>query len=256
MTTHGLGCIPDHRPDVDEDLRERHVGMLIGAEPSTLPTHVDYSHFLGRVPDQLNTNSCVGQAFATSIYLRAQIMGEPLPRPSAKAIYDIARLIDTPGELADVGSRPRAALLGMQEYGLVADERWPLTIANVDEPPPLDVFRAGLAAMLSGYYRIGGGDLATLARIALARGFLPFFAMPTDESFRSYDGSAPWDGLRGPLLGYHAMTLVGYAPGFLYLANSWGSRWGAAGFGRITDGAFNAIAFDVLVPTVIPSRLT
>lgn len=238
----GLGHIPDDHATVDEDLRERHVGVLLGAAAGELPSIVDYSSMLERIPDQGSTSSCVGQAFATAIFLRAHLDGIPLPRPSAKAIYDVARLIETPNALIDIGSRPRLAVQGMQDYGIVAEERWPLTEANVNTPPPLDVFRAGLGAKLSGHYRIGGADVGTLLRSALARGFVPVFAMDVDDAYLAYDGSAIYGGLTAPRVGSHMQAVVGYGAEYFLVANSWGAGWGQRGLARIAADFFNTAA--------------
>jgi hypothetical protein len=256
MTTRGLGHIPDEEKDVLDDLAHRHVGTLLGP-PSSAPASLDYSALLDAVQNQGPTNSCVGQAFATSLYIRSKIAGAPIARPSAKAIYDVARLLDGPRRsIVDIGSRPRLAIEGMQDYGLVADERWPLTASNVNVPPPLDVFRAGLDAMLSGHYRIGAGiGASSLARSALARGFVPFFAMPVDASFYDHDGSAVVANIASGVIGNHAMAIVGYDESSLLVVNSWGAEWGRSGFCRLAFSLFDATAFDVIVPTIIPSHV-
>jgi hypothetical protein len=249
----GLGAIPDAAEDVEEDLRRHHVGQLVGAAPVALPDRVDYSSLVGPIPDQEWSSACVGFAFATAIYLRSRIAGHPMAeRPSAKAIYDIARLGDTQDWLADVGSRPRAAVDGMQTFGLVAESRWPLTADNVNEKPPLDVFRAGVGALLSGHYRISG-DVAVLARQALAKGFPVFFAMPVDKAFMQLEDADVYEG-GGEPLGSHAMCLVGYEPGAFIVANSWGPSWAVGGIGRISDACLSR-AFDLLVPTIIPEAV-
>lgn len=256
MTVRGLGAIPDLAEDVADDLRRFHVAQLVGAAPVAATERIDYSSLVGPIPDQGSSSSCVGFAFATAIYVRSRISGFPLAeRPSAKAIYDVARLGDVQDWLADVGSRPRAAIDGMTTFGLVAESRWPLTATNVNDKPPLDVFRAGVGALLSGHYRIGGADIATLARQALAKGFPVFFAMPVDDAFLRLSDASVYEGPR-EILGNHAMALVGYEPDSFLVANSWGPSWGMGGFGRISDACLNARAFDVLVCTTIPEKIT
>ncbi len=252
------GHIADHEHDVASDLRHRHIGALLGASSSALPESVDHSHHLLEVPDQGGTSSCVGQAFATAIFIRAAIAGNPIPRPSPKAIYDMARLVDAPREsLHDEGSRPRAAILGLQDYGMVAESRWPLTDANVNQPPPLDVFQHGLDAMLTGYYRIGSGPgAATLIRQALAKGFIPAFAMDVDMAYEQLGRDEVYDGPKGPLLGGHMQAFSGYGPGYFIVAGSWSSAFARDGFARVTDAFVERGASDILVCTTVPTKVT
>jgi hypothetical protein len=253
----GLGHLADHANDVEADLRLKHVGHLLAA-PARAPLAVNYADHLDAVQDQGPTSSCVGNALSSSIYLRAKLAGTPIPRPSRKAIYDFARLVDDPHKgLLDLGSRPRAAMVGLQDYGIVPESRWPLDFARINELPPNDVFQHAVDAMVTDYYRVGAGaGAATLVRQALARGFCPTFAMEVDQAYEDYDGSFTWDGLKGPSLGGHYQCVIGYGEDYLVVLNSWSSAWGDHGFARIGDRAFDAAATDILVPTVVPSRLT
>lgn len=253
-----FGAIPDHAADVDDDLRSRHVGILLGASPSLFgaSANVDWSGFLGRVPDQAATSACVGFAFATACFMRASISGHAIPRPSAKAIYDFARLIDMPAVLEDIGSRPRSAIQGMREYGLLAEDRWPMT-TPINELPPLDIFIHGRDALLTGHYRIEPGPgCGGLIRRALVAGFIPTFAMPVDEAYLTYDGSSVYQGVAGNVVGRHAQAVIGCTEDTFLVANSWGRRWGLEGMARIAASFFDTVAVaDVLVPTVIPAEV-
>jgi len=253
----GLGHVADLDQHVEDDLRNRHIGHLVGAALVGAPTSLDYSGLLRQIPDQGGSSSCVGQAFATSIYLHAQITAQPIPRPSPKAIYDGARLLDAPHEaMVDFGSRPRSAIIGMQDFGLVAEDRWPLNESNVNVPPPLDVWQAGLGQMLSGWYRIASGQgAATLVRSALTRGFCPTFAMPVDVDYQNIADGTIYDGLYHASIGSHMQCVDGFGTGWLLVANSWGSSWGVRGHARISDAAFERLAGDILVPTVVPVSL-
>ena len=248
-----LGHVPDYADEVADDLERRHVGALIGAAPFAVPPTVDFSSLVGPIPDQGGSSSCVGNALSTAVLVRSDIAGHRLARPSRKAIYDMARLIDDPrAAMHDQGSRPRAAIVGMTDYGLVAEDRWPLTDANVNQAPPLDVFAHGLDAMVTGHYRIAPGPgCASLIRMALAKGFCPCIALQVDQAFMAYDGGVYVGGGKG--LGGHYLCCVGYGDGWIRVANSWGAEWGEAGYCRIDDAVIDSMAVsDILVVTVVP----
>lgn len=252
------GHVPDSSARVACDLLVRHSDKLLGA-PLHIPERVDHSPLLDAVPDQGGTSSCVGQAFGTSVYLRAKIAGHPIQRPSRRAIYDFARLCENPqGLLEDSGSMPGMAVLGMQQYGLVSDARWPLDEDNINSPPPEDVFQHALDATVGEYYRIESGfGCAEGIRQALAKGYVPAFAMDVDASYEEMTPDEIYQGPSGKSLGGHMQAIVGYAPGYFLIAGSWGYGFARNGFARISDKFFDdGGASDILVPTLVPPKVT
>ena len=251
----GLGHLPDRASDKQST---PHVHALIGAGASLPPLEVDASTLLTEVPDQGPTSACVGASLATSIYLHAKTAGRPIDRPSAAAIYALARLGDGARHpLPDTGSRPTLAMVEAQTNGLVADARWPLRVDTVLDVPPLDVFENGLDAKLDAYYAIPSGPgAAALIRRALAAGCYPIFATPVDEAYERYVGGI-YVGCTGTALGGHMQCLVGYDAKTFMVANSWGPQWGAGGFARVSADWLESYAVtDILVPTTAPARVT
>jgi hypothetical protein len=246
------GHIEDDRDFVLADLATRHVSALVGVRFSATQ-NVDHSHYLDAIQDQGPSNSCVGQALATSLYMRGQIAGDPIVRPSALAIYSFARMVDAPYQaLSDDGSRPRSAMRGLTEYGLVANRRWPLDMARVNEAPPLDVFHSALDSVVTDYYRIASGlGCSSLIRTALAKGYIPVLAIPVDDAFEQL-GDGVYAGPQGPSLGSHMVAVVGSTDGALLLCNSWGTGWARGGLGLVADMFVDRYARDILVPTVAP----
>ena len=261
MTLHGAPTRRGYghlRDAADE--RDRHVGQLLGAvTPGVpLPKAIDRSVYLDGVQDQGPTSSCVGQAIASAAFLVGAIAGKPIARPSALAIYALARELDAPKEdLVDLGCAPRSALKACASFGLCASTRWPFDAGKVDEPLSWDVLQHAIDGRLTGYYRSDTGDVALQLRTAISLGHIPIFGMPVDLSYEQWDGSGVYAGLAGEVLGYHAQAIIGYDGADFLVLNSWGRSWGADGIARI-DGAFVAgpDCFDRWVLTVTPPEVT
>ena len=255
MRRRGYGHLPDR---ISDTLATPHVTALIGVVGPP-PVEVDASSLLTEIPDQGPTNSCVGQALATSIYLHAKSADRPINRPSAAAIYALARLGDGARHpLPDTGSRPTIAMVEAQSNGLVADARWPLRVDTVLDVPPLDVFEHALEAKLDAYYRIPSGPGASqMIKLAIAMGCYPIFAMPVDEAYERYDGSGVYQGVTGPVLGGHMQCFAGYYADSFIVSNSWSDHWGIRGFARVSSAWLDSYAVtDILVPTTAPARVT
>lgn len=268
MTLRGCGFHSDPDEIVSAQLIAYHARALVGAAPSSLPASFSWRAMLPTLPggspdmvDQGRTSACVGAALSSSILLRSHISGNPIKRPSVKAIYDLARMQAAPraATLFDGGCSPTDAINGIKEYGLVAEWRWPLQDQNagtdyINAKPPLDVFHHGLEALLGQHYRIAPGrGAAQLLREALFQGYIPTFAMDVFEDYQSYDGSAVYRSTGGHFVGRHMQAIVGWAEDYFEVLNSWGLDWGDAGFSRIADSFIESRGVDsLLVPTVIP----
>lgn len=256
----GKGCLRDPADVVRAEILERPVGQLLAVRrPVIVHPSCSWVPYVETIPDQGATEACVGHAFATSLHVRSLLAGSPIARPSAKGIYDVARLLDRPGQpLVDVGCSPSAALHGMARFGLVAEERWPTTEGGIDERPPLDVFTHGLGSLLSGWYRIASGPgAAEGVRAALAAGHVPVFAMDVDEAYEDHDGADVVRALAGPVVGRHMQALVGYGPEGFTVAGSWGRAWGRGGYAVIAEELLESPACDgFIVPTLLPLQVT
>lgn len=228
-----FGAIPDRLADAELDGRTRHVSGLIGAQPGYAPTR-DWSVLLDFVPDQQSTNRCVGWSFSSAMYLAGQAKGQPIPRPSAKWLYDIARYYDTPNVLVDIGSRPRSMALAATRHGVISEERLASTVANVDEPPPFDCDLSAASAVFTGYYKLDG-NVPTLMRMALDKGHFPVFSIVVHEGFTDLRRGDVYDEPQGAELGRHMLTAIAYRAGMFKILNSWGRYWCDDGFCWMTD---------------------
>ena len=246
----GCGFLPDPDEIVSAQLVAYHARALVGAAPSSLPREFSWRAHVPSIANQGASSSCVGQAFASALYLRAALMGSPIKRPSPKAIYDLARMQDNrTAPLFDGGCSPTDAINGIKLSGIVAEERWPLILPTDDDPgnvnvkPDWDVFQHGLAATIGQHYRIQDGNgAAQLIREAIHQRYVPVFAMDVFEDYRSYDGSAVYRTTGGSYVGRHMQAIVGWADDYFEVLNSWGDEWGDGGYSRISESLIQSKA--------------
>lgn len=249
--TWGTGCIPD--PD-DMVARENQAQPLAGfVNPGAeRPAAVSWAHRLDQILDQGDTNSCVGCAIATAIYLRGQNT-VPIPRPSEKAIYDLARGRDQGAnrdEYDDVGCRPHNAIEAIHLHGLVHREAWPLWTEDpsltvlkprpetrwVNVPPDFALFRQAIDARLTGHFRGDFGPIAATLERALYLGQIPVYAQYVRHDYGAVRGDDVYDvpsDEREADLPSHMQAIVGYDEVSFHIASSWGRGHGNEGIVRV-----------------------
>jgi len=211
----------------------------VGTTRGTVPATLDLSKYLDRVLDQLSTNQCVGCATATSIYLRGQYLRTPVRRPSSQALYAVAQMMEG-GPILDVGCRPAVLINGAMEYGVVAEDRYPIDVKTIRDEIPLDVFEAGQDALVEDWAFLRPRDISFGVRSALCSGVFPTFGMPVDDEFMTMSSSKVYGPSKpGPTLGSHMMCMVGYYPGAFVAVNSWGEGWGDSGFVHLSEDWVN-----------------
>lgn len=256
--TRRCGFLPDAEELVSTELQSRHARALIG-EAAVLPGYWDFVAQVQGIPDQGRTSSCVAQAFSTSFETRSHIIGAPIERPSVLAGYTGGRLVAAPrAPMVDAGSNPLAVLAAYEQYGLVAESRFPFSEEAVNAPLPLDVFQHGADATLGGHYRIpAGAGVGLELRRALFAGYIPVFAMSVDQRFFDLADGRAYMPSGGPKLGRHMQAIVGYAPGMFLIAGSWGREWAEGGFAWIDERFIESSeASSFIVPTIIPTQVS
>lgn len=234
------GLIHDLLSDIEDDLRrpDRNFGVHsdnIGG--SLLASSVDYTKNIDYIRDQQFTQACVGFAMTRAAHIRAQLLGLSMTHPSPAAPYTAALAYDVPepGQLVDIGCRPRAcamALMDPEMCAMVPESVYPFAAHTVTRRLPMHVYRAADGAKFH-YYRIAGDGTARLDAImrALTLGHPVVFGLATDQAFHDYAGGIYWP--EGEDLGAHMMCLVGYSAGCYVAVNSWGKFWGDNGLIRI-----------------------
>ncbi|MBP7678681.1 MAG: C1 family peptidase [Thermoanaerobaculia bacterium] len=216
--------VPDHR-----DLRweaPRHVRRA-------LPAAVDLRPGCPPVEDQRPLNACSAHAIGAALWFDERRQGEEAPLPSRLFLYWVERAKEhTVGTNAPVSLRDgyRAAA----RTGVCSEKLWPWRPGRFAEKPARRCFTEARTRRAVTYHRVPR-ELDHL-RGCLAQGFPFTLGISVHERFESRavreTGRVPMPARGERTLGGHAVLAVGYdarSRRFL-VRNSWGRRWGMAGY--------------------------
>jgi hypothetical protein len=192
--------------------------------------------------------SCVGYA-TSSIREHYARMKQQDVELSPLFIYWFARALDDM-TFSDGGCRIANALTCLNAYG-ACEERYHASVRGTNS----DVFVAPNTAamvsarsfMISGYS--GVFNLLSIKE-SLSHGNPVVAGIPVYSSLESKEvdatGVVPMPGPREPLLGGHAVALIGYddATKLVKFHNSWGTNWGDKGYGYIPYKFLETLSFD------------
>lgn len=226
--TAGYGWIPD-LPD-QRDL----LYAVPPAPPIPLPAQTDLRAQCPSVYDQGQLGSCTANAIAGALQFDEAKQGEAdTTLLSRLFIYYNERVMEgTVG--TDSGAMIRDGIKTVNAVGACPESEWPYDIARFTEKPS-DACYADAATHRALQYQRVSHDL-TQMRTCLASGFPFVFGFSVYESFESkavaHTGVAPMPAHGERVIGGHAVMAVGYddtAATFL-VRNSWGTRWGLAGY--------------------------
>lgn len=270
----GFGWIPDEATVREADRDSRPLTGLVGGAGTSRPVAISYAGLLDRIIDQQGLNACVGVSLSTCIYLRGRAEGRrSMRRPSAKAIYDVARQNALfGGPLLDIGCRPRDAIEGIAKHGLVAEEEWPLFTDDeellklggapgvrdrwVNTEPPFDIFHQMFDAAFTGYARADYGDIIGALETALCQRQFPAFGMSTRTDYSHVGPNDVYDVESGAMPNGepgHMQAICGYDADAFHIVSSWGETHGDGGIVRIAKSFIaGPFCFDRIVVTSVP----
>ena len=228
----GLGLIDPHRWDPKNNAHPAHTS--IGAIGS-LPKSVSMTDLVFIPPDlpfmdQFQNQKCVGCMGLQVVHVTSRAMGITPITPSDNALYYQGRARRYGWDaIWDGGSNPHEVLSSMREVGIVRYADWPHDTA-INACPPPDAYRKGADKDWFTYEWILSGSTArTRETMAILASRCPVgAALQVDEGLEAWmPGDDPWERC-GPILGGHAVTIVGYyvlASGevVFIVANSWGA---------------------------------
>ncbi|MEY4730288.1 MAG: hypothetical protein RL020_1446 [Pseudomonadota bacterium] len=249
----------DARPD-RLDFRDLPYRPPLRSLPPDYPLDTDVRRFIGSyiaeglVLNQGNQGACTGFGLAcVANYLlwtrHLETKSKHAFAPvSPRMLYELAKRYDEwPGADYD-GSSCRGALKAWHKHGVCSEQGWPYKLDSDGNPvfirPQKKWLQEAALRPLGVYYRI---DRASIVDIQAAI----FNIGAVYVSANAHDG---WEALSHPgkktapptrhkdlpsikpitdkkSLGGHAFALVGYNERGFIVQNSWGTSWGAAGFG-------------------------
>ena len=221
------GWIPD-LPDTRD--------YVFAAPPAleAIPRRADLRPGCPAVYSQGDLGSCTAQAIAAALEFdqRKQAQADAFT-PSRLFIYYNERVIEGTVD-EDSGAMLRDGIKSVSKQGAPHETLWPYKIPKFRTKPTAPAYRDAGNHQAVLYQRVP----RTLDQFkgCLAAGYPFVFGFSVYESFESRTvastGDAPMPSPSEELLGGHAVLAVGYddARSRFLVRNSWGARWGLAGY--------------------------
>lgn len=206
---------------------------VLQAAPN-LPSTADVRTHCPPIFDQGQLGSCTANAgcAAASFVLRKQ--GAADPTFSRLDLYAATRELEGTPLNEDSGAQVRSVFKAMRAYGVCTEKTWPYVPSKFSHAPPRRAVIEALSHRALSYH-----SCRTLYAIktSLAQGwpaiggFTCFSSMFTAAVEAT--GQIPLPGSNDGVEGGHCVMFVGYddMQQHFVFQNSWGSSWGAGGFG-------------------------
>jgi C1A family cysteine protease len=216
------------------------------AELVALPASVDLRQWCSPIKDQGSLGSCVPNCWSSGFeWLQKKLQPSVYFAGSMLALYKWARDLD--GSTGDVGTTDQTMNRVVTQTGVAHESLWPYTISQFDVEPPSSVKTDAAKAKATKTNTVGGSVSAIKAALNQ-----PVPVMFTFNVYQGYEDATNYGGHiampSGTPLGGHCNLLVGYndasanrdgSSGAFIVQNSWGTVWGASGFGYMPYGYSN-----------------
>jgi C1A family cysteine protease len=255
---YGMGWLPDY-PDfrdytsesdsVQPLLKQMKVGKK--AAKGTLPPSVDLRPWCAPIEDQGSLGSCTANAGVGMMeYFERKAFGKHIDA-SRLFLYKVTRnLLHWTG---DTGAFLRSTMGALVLFGVPAEEYWPYKIPDFDKEPSAFCYAFAQAYRAISYYRLdppgtAPADLLNRIKTNLSASLPSMFGFTVYSSYTqaAATGKIPYPTPKEKIVGGHAIVAVGYddkmkikntnpgaveTVGAFLIRNSWGTGWGAAGYG-------------------------
>lgn len=247
----GLGYLrdlPDIRdlgPDSESVKDILKASKKLKAALKSAPASADLRKWCSPIEDQKSLGSCTAHAGVGMLeYYQRRAFGKHIDA-SRLFLYKVTR--NLLGWKGDTGAYLRTTMKALVMTGVPPEQYWPYVLTKYDEEPSAFLYALGDEYEAVKYYRLdpaGSSPAKTLDTVKayLAAGLPSMFGFTVYNSIPpSGDGKGeiPFPKSGEKVLGGHAVLAVGYdeakkigsSTGALLIRNSWGTGWGAAGYG-------------------------
>lgn len=235
----------DYTPDSDEvrKILAKSAGLKSAAKAA--PAKVDLRAWCSPIENQGSLGSCTAHAGVGMLeYYQRRAFGRHVDG-SRLFLYKATRKLM--GWTGDTGAYLRDTMKAMVMCGVPPETYCPYVIAQFDDEPTAFLYALGDNYEAVKYYRLdpAGTPPATVlanVRTYLAAGLPSMFGFTVYSSIPGNGdkkGEIPFPKRGEKVLGGHAVLAVGYdddkkigtSKGALMIRNSWGTGWGASGYG-------------------------
>jgi C1A family cysteine protease len=233
---YSLGCLPDAPDERD---------LLVAPAMFTLPEKVDWTTQMSVVKDQGREGSCVGHAAVAVKEFQEKRQTRRDFDFSERFAYEYAKRYDEwEGEDYE-GTTLRGVMKALHKHGVCEEDHWPYMPYKIGRPDPQALqnawqYRIGVYRSLAYFDKREGKSRVNLEAVKralvevgpIAVGFHIYgedwFKVGLDGLIKD-SGSTVYEG-------GHAVCLVAYdnKERIFSLKNSWGPRWGKAGYGFLS----------------------
>lgn len=203
------------------------------------------------VLDQGQVGACTGNASALAI----KVVGGLDELPSRLMLYYDARAEEGDAD-EDAGAALAEVFDAAGRFGYCRESLWPYvpTLDGVTARPSWAAYREGAAnRLIKGAYRIPNDDgLVPAIMNAIDMGHPVVWGTSLDQAFEDLQAGQVWPGVRGPVIGGHAMILTAYRDygAEMFTQSSWGANFCEGGSAWVSAAAVRA-GMDFWVPSVV-----